>query len=184
MKNTIATSALISFIVALVVGFLFMAHKTEPIEQPATSNETQVGAVSSPDLPFRYLSIGGVKAFTQRTDALTQATTSVICSLPSPAATSTLRFGSLMLNVSTTTISSVSFSNSTKAYTAGTLLASSSVASGAQASLTAASSTQTSGVNRDRLFKPNSFLVVKMLTGKAGTVSPSGTCQASWDAIR
>lgn len=181
MKANILVSAL----VALVISGLAFVGFQRNLEAPAETQETPAvqeapatyGAVASPDSPFRWMSVGGVRNEYTKTTALNQATSSVICTILSPVSTSTLIHGSIQLTSATGTVTSLSFTKSLAPYAIGsTILSSTTVASGAQISFTAASSTQTAQTNADLIFSPSTYLLVTQLGG--GILNQTGSCEA------
>lgn len=123
-----------------------------------------LGALNSPDLQ-----IGGFRLYSQETNSFT-ATNTVICSLQSPAGTSTLIQANVTLTTATSAATNLSISRSSTNAAIGTVLSTTTVASGALASLGAGSTTG--------LFAPNTFLNVAQTGG--GILTQSGNCQALW----
>jgi hypothetical protein len=111
---------------------------------------------------------------------LTAATTTV-CALQSPAATSTLVRGGVRLSVSSTTASTVTIAKATTAFATTTWLTNESVGANAQATIIVPATTTPTG-QAFQIFAPNEWLVVGM-SGGVGTFSPTGVCQATWEAI-
>lgn len=130
-----------------------------------------LGALSGPDLPYPYFSFGGVPQWANRTDSLTQATTTV-CALQSPSSTSTLDFASIRLDVSSTTAATVTLARAATAFATTTSLGAISVPANAQG-IAVASTTGS------HIFPPSTWFVVGM-AGGIGTFSPSGSCRAIW----
>src|SRR3990167_5206889 len=92
--KTIVVSVLASVLVVLgVVAFT---------PAKVINQESQLGAVASPDIMSPYFSFGGVRQWAAHTDTLNTASTT-ICAMQSPAATSTLRLGSVRLTTGSTT---------------------------------------------------------------------------------
>lgn len=141
-----------------------------------------LGSVSSPDISSRYVSIGGAELWTQQTSSLQQSTSTVLCSLQSPAATSTLIGGGITLTSATSGASSLSISKSNAQWTVDTLqiIATSSVAANATPVLVAASSTFNGEALNDTIFPPNTYLVFAQQG--AGILNQTGRCNAIWIA--
>jgi hypothetical protein len=147
-----------------------------------TGQPQAFGAISSPDIPSPYLSFGGVRRWAGHSESLNQATTTV-CAIQAPAATSTLISGGIRLSVSSTTSSTITIAKASTATATTTIIATGSVGANAQATILAASSTYSAGALTDRIFAPNQYLVFNMSTTTGGTFSPSGVCQATWEAF-
>ncbi len=173
--------AVVGVVVVLVLGVTFPRGIT--IVERITA-----GAVSSPNIPSPYLQWGGVNFWAQN-QTMNQATTTV-CSLQSPAATSTLVSGTVGFTVSSTSATTITVARQTQGFSTTTrdfnnsLIRTQSVAANAKAdfqtsttSLTALSTAQS-----DVVFAPNSYLVVTM-TGGIGTFSPEGNCTALWQQV-
>jgi len=180
MKENILVSALVALIISGLAFVGLQKNVEAPVETPViqeTKSEATYGAVASPDSPFRWMSVGGVRNEYTKTTALNQATSSVICSILSPVSTSTLVHGSIQLTSGTSSVTSLSFTKSTAPADIGaTVLSSTTVASGALISWTAASSTQTAQTNADLIFSPSTYLLVTQLGG--GVLNQTGSCEA------
>lgn len=124
------------------------------------------------------ISINGVNHTIARDNTLTAATTTV-CAIQSPAATSTLMGGGLLLTVSSTTASTVTIAKAANAFATTTLIREASVSANAQASILAASTTLSALEQTNRIFEPSYWLVFGM-SGGTGTFSPTGVCTATF----
>lgn len=164
--------AVLATALAVVVGTSFMKENTPPFS-----------AVSSPILNTPYFGFGDVVQFRAKDSDLTAATTTV-CALQSPAATSTLIRGMVRLSVSSTTASVVTLAKAATPYATTTPLNLVSVAANAQVTIVSSSTPETDGSISRAVFGPSEWLVVGMQGGiSAGTFSPTGVCQATWEAI-
>lgn len=172
--NKIITNSLIalSFVLSILAITKEPAQIVVPEGQPGI-----VGAVSGPDISSPYFSYGGVRHWGAETNTLTQGTTTV-CAIQAPASTSTLTFASIQLSVSSSTQSRVVIAKATTPYATTTVLGSAVFAANSQGTLIA-TSTPVDGLNEDKTFAPNTWLVVGM-QGGIGTFSPTGTCLATW----
>jgi len=135
----------------------------------------KMGAVASPDIPFNWLSVGGVREWAYSMTPNTATTT--ICAFASPAATSTLDFASVALTTSSSTASIITVAKAATAYATTTVISSPiTISANAQAEIVASStySNQAAWV-----FGPSQYLVVGM-QGGVGTMSPAGTCKVRW----
>lgn len=148
-------------LIAVVGLFLPIGNESKTIVERVSN----LGAVSSPDL-----NIGGVRLTSGQTTAFNQGTSSVLCAIQSPAATSTLISGSIIVTTATSGASSLSLSKGTTNGTVGSVvLSTSTIASGAQGFLVNGSSTP---------FAPNTYLIGAQ--GGAGILNQSGSCNAVW----
>lgn len=138
---------------------------------------TKLGALSSPDLPYTYIGVGGVRRYSAKTESLSQATTT-ICSLQSPTATSSLVSGAITLTTSSTTATVLVMAKSSLTAASTTQIGTNfAIAANAQATAVA-TTTATNGI----IFSPSQYLNFS-LSGGTGTFSPAGVCQATWEAI-
>lgn len=169
----ILKTTIVAVVIGIVVGGVVVASR----------NSDSLGSLASPDIPSKYISIGGARLETAQTYSLQQATNTVLCSLQSPSATSTLIAGGVTLTSATSGASSLSISKSSAQWTVDTLqiIATTSVASGAYASLSAASSTFNSEALSDRVFAPNTYMVIAQQG--AGVLNQTGSCSAIWSVI-
>jgi hypothetical protein len=167
LKNSVVP-VLLALVVAVAVSVTLSVPNVQTVVK-----EKVVGSVSSPDISSPWFSFGDVRQWASRTTSLIQASTTV-CSLQSPASTSTLAFVSIQLDVSTTTASELQFSVGNSPSGTSTLVSPSINKVSANAKATLASSTNV-------VFSPNQYLTVGMVAVSATqTVSPSGQCQAIW----
>lgn len=144
----------------VVVALLFMSGKMH--------QEVSVGAVASPDIMSKYINIGGALLQTQAMTPI-QATSTVVCSMQSPAATSSLLSAGAGFTTATSGASSLSISIGSAPYVVGTVLSTTTVAANAQGFISIASSTRMS---------PNTFVVIAQQG--AGILNQSGNCSAIW----
>jgi hypothetical protein len=137
------------------------------------------GSVASPIINWPYFGFGDVIEHRAKTSSLNTASTTV-CSLLSPAATSTLQDATVRFTVSSSTASVVSFSKG-PGFASTTLLQNYSVGANAQATISLFGTTTSAGID-NLVFAPSQYFNVTM-SGGIGTFSPTGTCQATWQAI-
>ena len=121
----IGVTAGVALVVALGAIWLVGAGKMGPPgPQGPQGSEGKFGALAGPDIPSPYLQWGGVYEY--RTGAAIAATSSMLCDLTSPPATSTPRIlgitfdsndiGAFSMDISTTT--SLGYGSSTPAFIA------------------------------------------------------------------
>lgn len=174
MNKLLITVVSVLVVVTAGVTYFFTGH-TESTDVPV-----QVAGLSGPDIPSPYFSYGGVRFWGGRNSNLTQATTTV-CAIQSPAATSTLVYGGIRLDVSSTTASTVRLAKSATAFATTTSLGSASVAANATSEVISLRTAAGGGALAET-FGPNTWFVVGM-SGGTGTFSPSGSCFATWVQI-
>jgi len=136
-----------------------------------------VGSVTGPDSYFQCETHNGIQSCFNRV-SLTQATTT-ICAIKSPAATSTLAWATLHIDVSSSTTNTFTFARATTPYATTTVINISqpTVASGLEANIVATSSSL--------IFSPNTYFVVgqagnSAANGSTITFSENGNCQAEF----
>lgn len=171
-KNILSGIGIVAIIGLLLIG----AFKTQTVvvETP----KQPLSGVSSPDIQSPYLTVGGVTHWYAHTEALTQATTTV-CALQSPAATSTMTSANITFVVSSTTATTITLARSPSAFSTTTYPTNLGTINIAANSIgTAIASTTGIGI-----FTPNQWFVVSMAGGTAGTFSPTGVCQATWQQL-
>lgn len=160
--------------ILLAVGSVFVATLIFVGIQTATKPDFSVGASTSPDISSPYISFGDVRLWASHTGSLNQATTT-ICALQSPASTSTLVRGTILLTVSSTTASTITLAKATTPYATTTSLGASAITANGQGYAVAS----TTG---SHIFAPNTYFVVGM-AGGTGTFSPTGSCNATWQEL-
>lgn len=169
----------IAVILSVLFSFGVVSTQKTHTETKTVVREVPLAAASSPDLPGRYFSFGGVRNWGGKTSALTSATTT-ICSFQSPASTSTLLQATLRLDTSTTVTSIIQFSKNTVnngTSSTGLLSGNYTVAANAKAFIQASTTPTGTAV----VFEPNAWLnVVVAASGGVQTVSPTGLCQATF----
>lgn len=169
--KTIIVSGGTALVVAILVGLTFGGSETVR----EIVRERSLGAAAGPDIISPYLRWGGVATY-RAAEAMNTATNTV-CALRSPASTSTLESFVAYLEVSSSTASRINFATSgsgdAQPSATTTLIDSQNIAANAKAIFKNASST---------IISPNTWLVLGM-QGGTGTFSPTGVCQATWQAI-
>lgn len=139
--------------------------------------EQKLGALTGPDIPYPYFSFGDVRSWANAKSLVTATTT--ICALQSPTATSSLEFGSLNLDTSSTTASLITIAKSATAFATTTIIGNQyNVGANAQAAIIASSTPSAENLT----FAPSQWLVFGM-QGGTGTMSPTGKCQAIWRQV-
>jgi len=182
MKNNLIAGLVIVGAV-LLSSFLF-----KPEVNVTVNTEPPFGSASSPSVIDGNMDVNGVQTV-YRSSGLNQASTT-ICSLKSPAATSTLVFGSVKLTTGTTTAIALELAKDTTYAATTTRISYDVLASGVQETLTAfvASTTGTYGAlgqyhtadEQDLVFAPNTYLNAKY-GGAAGSLNVLvGSCKAEF----
>lgn len=139
---------------------------------PAGKSAT-LGAISSPDLPYNYIGVGGVRYYSYSRDYTVSTTT--VCAIQGPAATSTLTHAGALFTTASTTASIVTLARAATAFATTTSIGSIAIAANGTA-LAVGSTTPAVA------FGPNQWFVVGM-QGGTGTFSPVGQCYAQFIAI-
>lgn len=124
-------------------------------------------------------SFRGVQVCPTRVAVRTATTT--ICAIKSPAATSTLTYGTVKLTVSSTTASTVTLAKSATAFATTTSLGTWAAAANSQGTAVSLR-TAAGGEDLDETFGPSQYFVVSM-AGGIGTFSPTGFCQATFEVL-
>ncbi len=139
--------------------------------------EVAIGG-TNPDIPSTYLKWGqgfGVRLYASSLPLTTSTTT--VCAIQSPAATSTLQSGGVLFTTSSTTAAVVTLAKATTAFATTTVIGNEyTIAADGQA-LIIASTTPTDGVT---VFAPSSWFVVGM-QGAPDFYSPVGRCHATFE---
>lgn len=177
------TTAVFAGLVALNVVLLGVVatNKSETVREVVTK---ELGSVASPDLQSAYFSYGGVRHWAAKNTALRDASTTV-CALMSPAATSTLQFGSIKFTTPATTTQTISIGKNGTQYAIDRLIATSSAAANEKITVVAATTspaTDQTGERltiTDRIFSPSTYLVFTFSSANAYT-DVEGTCEATW----
>ena len=175
-------------VVALVLGVYNTLTTPSEVTKTIIQKES-VGAASGPILPYPYFGFGGVVRYAGST-SLNQASTT-LCAIQSPAATSTLISGNVILTTGTTTAISLEVAKSSNPSATTTRLGYQVLASNAQVTLAAvtSSTTATGGssgstftVEPDYIFAPNTYFTAKY-GGAAGSANVLvGRCNATFEA--
>jgi len=179
MKNNITIGVAI---LALVLGGFAVSRENVTTTQVIKSEPT-VGAITGPLSPYNYSGVGGVVQFKGKTTSLGSATTTV-CAIQAPAGASKLVRGGINFSVSTTTATVVTFARAGTAFATTSSLGSATIG----ASETGAHFATTTS---NDVFASEEWFVVGMQGGAnnytsnsgGAAYSPTGACQATWEAI-
>ena len=183
--KTKSVGIVLGVITAIVLSLVAIGRPTPEKEKivERVVEKAPLGAISSPDLPWSYFSVGGNRIFALSNSSLTQASTT-ICAIQSPAATSTLMtdMTGIQITTSSTTASKITIAKATTAFATTTLIGDQfNIGADATANIQA-STTALQYVAAAHVFAPNTWLVFGMQGGN-GTHSPAGTCRAAWSAF-
>lgn len=154
---------------------------------PVAPNEETVGAISSPDVPYTWWTVGGVRHEYRSMDMT--AATNTICALQAPSGTSTLVFASAYFKYASSTAVTVTMAQAQSPYATTTQIGYDHGIAANASSLMLASTT-TALANTlifDGTITPTStqdYFVVSLRGGTDSaampTYSPSGRCVAEW----
>ena len=159
---------------SLIVG-LTIARPVNTVVERVTDGK--LGAVSSPVIQSPYFSFGGVTEWASHTDGAIAATTTP-CALQSPAATSTIQFGSFRVASTSASATYIEFGKSTTPYATTTSLGILTLGAGAQGTLVASTTANWASLDGSAVFSPNTYFVAKV--AGAGNTQLNGTCNAVW----
>ncbi len=175
----------LGLVAVLLVSFLRPINVN--VEVPKSPS---FGATASPDIPSPYFSVGDNRIWMAKI-SLNQST-STVCSIQSPVATSTLLNASFSITRATSTALVVEIAKSVSPSASTTMLSKVNIAGNAQLTLNAGtyatSSTSVSGSlgiahtgdEADLTFAPSTYLNVK-IGGPNGPLNVlEGTCTAIW----
>lgn len=177
MNNYLAS---MSLVVTVLLGAYVFTHQTAPVVK-----EINTGALSSPDIASPYLSFGGVR-FWAATQSPTAAS-STVCSIQSPAATTTLEAATVRIDSSAAYLVQYELGKATTNYATTSRLALFDIAANAQAAIIATTTTS-GGVAltnvTDNIIAPNSFINLRISTSTASAAfAPTGRCSAVFREI-
>lgn len=168
-------------IVLAVVLSLYFGGNTVVEKTVEVRDGKPFGALAGPDIPYSYLNWGGAR-IEHRGTPFAVATTSV-CSLQSPAATSTLLAFMYSITTGTSTAAVVDVGTSTTPFATSTpnalIVAQRAIASGAQDSAYYIATTSVAFASVLNLIPPNTYLNMKTGAGLAG-YTWGGSCGAEF----
>lgn len=176
IKNIVTTVVVAGLVTTFLGAFVIQG-------QPgANGRDGQVLGGTNPDLNSPYFRFGGVPIYAAQTSALNSASTT-LCSIQSPAATSTLLGAAVDISNATSSSYILTIARAATISASTTpLISSASIASGAKTTLVASSTGQGSDV-----WAPNSWMNVTVRGGSGGVSIPftmgAGTCQARWEVV-
>ena len=156
-----------------------------PVGPKGADAPVRLGSISGPDSPYTYYGVNGVRIYPNTRDFTTSTTT--VCAIQSPAATSTLISGGALFTTSSTTATTVTIAKSATAFATTTKLGEGAIAANAQGFLLASTTAITAGgtgsnLNPAYVFGPSQWFVVGV-QGGVGTFSPVGQCSATFQAF-
>lgn len=170
-KNILIGGAILA-----LVGLAFVQANKQIQVTVQPQQSANVAAVSGPDTYFPYVANNDLQKFGSRA-GFAQATTTV-CAIISPAATSTLVFGSAKFASLSTSAALVTMAKAATPYATTTLLNIASIAAGLQGTVLA-TTTWAGGLDPATVFAPNTYLVVGV-QGAGTPFSPVGSCEAEF----
>lgn len=170
----------IGLLVAALVGlsFLYITKPVEKVTERIIEKQVSAGSVTGPEVFSDYFSIGGVVKYFYRVP-MTVASTS-LCSIKSPAATSTIAYINWIVNKGTTTAAYITIATSTGAYATSSsdeLVADTSLASGEQGYVDWRS---VGGGVQDNIISPSNYVLVKTAGAGLGGYTYTGYCQVEF----
>lgn len=183
LKTVLIVLALAAFI---GVGVSFSTSGPQTVDKP-------VGALTSPDLPYNYLCVGGVCTYTVK--GTLAATSSSVCAIQNPrGATTTVTAASLQITANGMAQNQkldISTSSTALGSSTPSLVWNKTVTGSAQASISwtpqATSTPQLIGINTltgetNVVLGPTEYLTFKIATGTPGTFSSywTGTCTGTF----
>lgn len=186
-KNSLTIIVSVVASVILVWGFGLGGKNIETVTKEVVREVREtgqtLGALAGPDIMSPYISWGGVRHWAGH---MTFAQgTSTVCAIQSPAATSSLQFGSAKIVHASSSAATVFMAKATTQYATTTNLGTVALAAGAQG-ITVASTTF-SGEPQDpaSVFAPNTWFVVGMQGIDSSDMSPAGlaavgSCDVVW----
>ena len=177
MKKNIIVGVLLA--VALALGLYGTLRSTPTAVTERIIRE--VGAATGPELPYKYLSVGGVRTWYSHSTSFPTAT-STLCSFQSPAATTTLVAATMNIKNTTGTNTfqvgrAAAGASNVNSTATTTLLASLTVGSVSYGELVATTTLTASGLT-DGVIIPYSWINFKVGTGTPGTITFTGSCSA------
>jgi hypothetical protein len=143
----------------------------------------ELGAVASPDIPSRWLKVGGVTTHYRHMSMKTATDTP--CALQAPSATSTLVYATAHFDTTTTTNAVLDIANDETAFATTTkLMTTQNITANETNTTYYASTTPTAaqGVNNLTTFSPDEYVVFKM-GGGTNVFSPTGYCTAVFRSV-
>lgn len=176
-------------VLALVLGLIGVFRPPKEIQVPTTQppqQEKKVGALTGPEVPYGYLTVGGIERVYQKGNFRTASTT--VCNIVSPAATSTWTQSVLEINTVTSSIGRFSFGSSTASISATTSIIADNfvLASGGRGIFTVQASTTQNQVKN--VAPPNSNFNWTVTGADVGGVSYGytfgGNCHQIFDLVR
>ena len=174
--NKLLVSGLAGALLISTIFWVTLPSKTvKTVEVKDVSSEA-LGALTGPDIPYQYISVGGVQMYSTNIGFTKDTTTPR--AIQSPAATSTLTLFAAKFDVSTTSATTVRFTRGTAPQATTTALSGQlALAANARGSFVASSTPEATFI------VPPSNWVQVSLVGGSGTVSPVGTCVAQFTVL-
>lgn len=174
--NKLLVSGLAGALLISTIFWVTLPSKTvKTVEVKDVSSEA-LGALTGPDIPYQYISVGGVQMYSANVAFTTGTTTP--CAIQSPAATSTLVMFGAQFDTSTTSATTVRFTKGTAMQATTTALSGQlALAANAKGEFVASSTPEATFI-----IAPNNWVQVS-LVGGSGTVSPVGSCVAQFTVL-
>lgn len=178
-KKIISIAGLLAVV---LVGWVVLKPEPEVVVQ--TPDKRPIGALAGPDIPYPYISVGGLVMEFRSMDF--NGATSTPCSFISPASTSTLAFTSFNVTTATGTALTVSLATSTVPNATTSVLTNDMALASGNKNTFSYSGTSTTALTAstwDRI-PPNTYLTwgIKGVNQATGYVAAAfgGTCKAEF----
>lgn len=185
MNDKTKIAGVVLGVVALILALVAVNRPAQVLTETKVVEKT-LGAATGPDLPYLYISVGGVRQWSSNASLVTA--TSTFCAFQSPAATSTLRSAGINFLTSSTSpmIVDIGRGNNSNSTTTERLGSAVKIATSTQAFISASSTPFSSP------FAPNQWLVFRASvdvaassingSGASATFSPTGSCHATFES--
>lgn len=175
--NTAVNLSLSESALNKIMGALGLIQPEAPVEA--------IGAVASPDMPFNYFGVGGLREHRFGSGSLAQGTTT-ICSFAPDFGTTTLRTFGMAWNIASTAATRIVFAKATNNTTASsTVYWETAIGAGISGTIHVTATTTSTGLDHQYVFGPNDTLNISLEGGDVGTdalgLTPTGNCSAIFE---
>lgn len=161
--------------IAIVVGFGAYVAGQHLGNAPVSPDSPNPGSITSPDLPYNYIGVGGIETYTYQMALVAPTTTP--CTILSPAGTTTLEIFTFNVTTGTSTAGLITLATSTVPNATTSLITTKTIGASTLGTM------QWHGGSDNSLVSPNTYLVAGVANAPTPGFTYIGSCSATFRTV-